>query len=89
MYKTLSLAAAALFAFAPAAMLTAAPEPIVVTKTVRTNPTLYFQGVPGDGELTRQMRSFLGACGCSTSPATRRPNICSPAAGRAAAPYSR
>lgn len=63
MYKTLSLAAAALFAFAPAAMLTAAPEPIVVTKTVRTNPTLYFQGVPGDGELTRQMRSFLGACG--------------------------
>ncbi len=56
MYKTLSLAAAALFAFAPAAMLTSAPEPIVFTKSVLTNPRLYFQGV-------RHMRSFLGACG--------------------------
>jgi len=63
MHKILRLAAVALFAFAPAILPAAPMEPIVVTKEIRTNPTLFFQGVPGDEELTRQMRSFLGACG--------------------------
>lgn len=63
MHKILRLAAATLLAFAPAILPAAPAEPIVVTKEVRTNPTLFFSGVPGDEELTRQMRSFLGACG--------------------------
>lgn len=63
MHKILRLAAAALLAFAPAILPAAPAEQIVVTKTVRANPTLFFPGVPGDEELTRQMRSFLGACG--------------------------
>jgi len=63
MHKILRLAAAALLAFTPVVLPAAPAEPIVVTKGIRTNPTLFFSGVPGDEELTRQMRSFLGACG--------------------------
>jgi len=63
MHQILRLTAATLLAFAPAILPAAPAEPIVVTKEVRTNPTLFFSGVPGDEELTRQMRSFLGACG--------------------------
>jgi len=64
MNKILRLTAVLLsiLALAPG-MLCAAPEPIIVQKTVRTNPLLYFQGVSGDSELSQQMRSFLGACG--------------------------
>ncbi|MBS1369558.1 MAG: hypothetical protein HPZ91_06325 [Lentisphaeria bacterium] len=62
MHKILFLAAAVLFS-AMTAVFAASPEPLVITKNVRTNPTLYFSGVPGDAELSKEMTSFLGACG--------------------------
>ncbi len=49
--------------FIPAFADNAAPKKIELVRTVRTNPLLYFSGVPGDGELTRELRSFLGSCG--------------------------
>ncbi len=41
----------------------ASAEPVEVIKTVRENPTLFFGGIEGEPALTREMRSFLGACG--------------------------
>ena len=41
----------------------AGAEPVVVTKTVRENPTLFFRGIEGDPALTKEINSFLGACG--------------------------
>ena len=51
------LAAGAPFSAAVAA------EPIVVTKSVRDNPTLRFTGIPGEEALSRELASFLTACG--------------------------
>ncbi len=64
MFKFLRLLAVALVALSPVLLPAADPQgPIVVDRAVRTNPMLYFAGVPNDNELTTQMRSFLGACG--------------------------
>ncbi len=52
-----------LFLAVSAPFVSAAAEPIVVTKSVRDNPTLYFAGVAGDEGLSRELRSFLTACG--------------------------
>ncbi|MDR0932205.1 MAG: hypothetical protein LBM70_04195 [Victivallales bacterium] len=49
--------------FCAATVVFAAPQTLVITKSVRANPTLYFAGVPGDAELTKAMTSFLAACG--------------------------
>ncbi len=62
MKKVLFLAAAAFFA-ASTAVFTASAEPIVITKNVRTNPELYFAGVQGDPEFSKEMTTFLGVCG--------------------------
>ena len=58
----LFLAAALLAGFA--ALQTFAIEPVVVTNTVRFNPTIRFAGVEGgSAELGQAVTSFLGACG--------------------------
>ena len=55
--------AATVFLAAGAAVFAASPEPIVITKNVRTNPELYFAGIPGDPEFSKEMTTFLGVCG--------------------------
>ncbi len=62
MNKVLFLAAT-VFLAAGAAVFAASPEPIVITKNVRTNPELYFAGIPGDPEFSKEMTTFLGVCG--------------------------
>ena len=52
--------------FCLSAGIAAAPvmEPIVVTNTVRFNPTIHFAGVQGGGaELSSEISKFLAACG--------------------------
>ena len=62
MNKVLFLAAT-VFLAAGTAVFAASPEPIVITKNVRTNPELYFAGIPGDPEFSKEMTTFLGVCG--------------------------
>ena len=63
MFRKLFYFASLFFIAVTPAFFATADEPIIVTKSVRDNPTLFFKGVTGDEGLSRELRSFLTACG--------------------------